>query len=61
MSNTDQWRNISCCFLKTIKTVSPSSGSFDSTNIQVQNPLTRSRSIKLKNTFLELPTLTSRG
>ena len=39
---------MSFCFLRTMKTVSPSSGTLDTTNIQVQNPLTRSRSMKLE-------------
>ena len=38
---------MSFCFLRTMKTVSPSSGTLETTNIQVQKPLTRSRSMKL--------------
>lgn len=45
-----QCRNISGCFLSTMKRVSPNSGSFDSTNIHVQNPHTRSCSMKLQTT-----------
>ena len=42
-----QWRKMSFCFLRTMNTVSPSSGIFDKTNIHVQKPLTLSLSIKL--------------
>ena len=35
-----QWRKISFCFLSTMKTVSTSSGSLDSTNSQVQSAVT---------------------
>ena len=36
------------CFLRTMKIVSPNSGTFERTNIRAQNPETRSSSIKLK-------------
>ena len=47
-NSTYQCKKMRGCFLKTIKIVSPSSGTFDKTNINVQKPETRSFSIKLK-------------
>ena len=39
---------MSGCFLRTMKMVSPNSGTLDRTNIRAQKPDTRSSSIKLK-------------
>ena len=39
-----QCKNLSCCFLKMMKIVSPNSGTFDNTNNDDQKPDTRSTS-----------------